>query len=167
MQRADIWLTPEQAASISGRSMIAIRALVQATTEDDGTRHLLQLRTGADGEPAYLLHRSLVSSEGLGTVTPDDVVEILSRRIEELEAENGVLRLRSSSMRHDTPPALEAPQAVVPRAAASMGAVGREGQADSTPSAAFWLILGGIIVITLVIIVYILVKQGVLGGLSN
>lgn len=162
MQRIEMWLTPEEAATTSGRSMIAIRALVQATSEDDGTRHLLQIRETAE-ESVYLLHRSLVSSEGLGTVGPDDVIERLSARIAELEAENEVLRLRSSSMRHEASTGSHVQPAPQPQ---EKQVVSRP-LADTGYNGSFWLVLGGIILTTFVIVLYILYKQGVFARYLN
>lgn len=159
MQVSEVWLTPEQAASVSGRSMIAIRALLQTTTEDDGARHLLQIFDDGAGGTAYRLHRSLVTSEGLRHIGADDVIEVLSRRVEELEAELEVLRLRSSSMRSEVSrPVVQAESPVIEPVQTS-AQLPTQGGDNST-----WIILGSIILITIVIVVYILFKQGFLSN---
>ncbi len=56
------WLTAEEASQLSGRSQIAMRALIQATLEDDEKKHLIKARSDeAAGAPfSFYLHRSLI-----------------------------------------------------------------------------------------------------------
>ena len=167
MTHDDIWLTPEQAAALSGRSMIAVRALIETTLEHEGTRHLLQIFESQDGnyESGYLLHRSLVTSEGLPVVQQTDVVERLSAKIQELEAEVEVLRFRAATVRQD--PASAAPMPIVQqvRQVAPVVPVPIPRSTPDTPQAggsggSFWVVLGIIILLTFVIVMFILFKQG-------
>lgn len=162
----DIWLTPEQAAILGGRSMIAVRALIEATLEQEGTRHLLQVFEQHDGnyESGYLLHRSLVTSQGLPEVQQSDIVERLSARVQELETEVEVLRFRAATVRQDPStafPRIEqvAPPVVAPIVAPIIKEV-RSPQSGSGSSSSFWIVLGVIILLTIVIVLIILFKQG-------
>jgi len=164
-----MWLTPEQAAAASGRSMIAIRALIETTLEQDGTKHLLQVFDGADSyEAGYLLHRSLVTTAGLGQVSAGDVVERLTARIQELESALEVERFRAASrsarIEASQQPAqpVVVPATVAPPTAPVPAPSAPSGRAEVS-NRSFWVILGILILITFVIVMYILFRQGFLG----
>ncbi len=163
---SEFWLTPEQAAAESGRSMIAIRALIETTLERDGTKHLLQVFDSADSyETGYLLHRSLVTGAGLGQADPNDVVERLTARIEELEGQLEVERFRSASLTakaEATPVPVPAPVPAPKPVSAPVAAARPAPPAPEQAGGPFWLVLGLIILITSVIILYILIRQGYL-----
>ena len=163
-----MWLTPEQAAAASGRSMIAIRALIETTLEQDGTKHLLQVFDGADSyEAGYLLHRSLVTTAGLGQVSAGDVVERLTARIQELESALEVERFRAASRSARIEASQQSVQpAVVPAAitpAAPVPAPAAPSRGVEVSNRSFWAVLGILILITFVIVMYILFRQGFLG----
>jgi hypothetical protein len=164
MSNQEIWLTPEQAAVLSNRSMIAVRALIETTLENEGTRHLLQVFKNSDDnyEAGYLLHRSLVTSEGLQSVRQSDVVEQLSSRIQELEAENEVLRFRSATVRHDAPitSAQIVSQPTVSFSPTPMPSPEKQKSQTGSSGVMFWVVLGLIFVVTIAAVLFILIKQG-------
>ena len=167
MSDQDIWLTPDQAADLSGRSMISIRALVETTYENEGTRHLLQVfkNQANANEVSYLLHRSLVTSGGLKDVQESDIVERLSARIQQLETEAEVLRFRAATVRQDStatasPPSIQVAQLVVEPPKPILPPDNIQPSKNNTSSGIFWLLLGLFILLTFVIVIFILIKQG-------
>jgi hypothetical protein len=167
MSDQEIWLTPDQAASLSGRSMISIRALAETTYENEGTRHLLQVFKNEvnANEPTFLLHRSLITAEGLLEVQESDVVERLSARIQQLEAEAEILRFRVATVRQDPIVAPSMPIMQETRAQATTPEPVTQPKITSEPKNSgggilFWTVLGLFILITFVIVMFILLKQG-------
>jgi len=91
------WFTAEEASALTGRSQIAMRALIQTALEDDTQKDLVKARNDeAAGTPfSFYLHRSLLENGHTPVVNPASRVEAPAVSFVDTQAFNELHELRA------------------------------------------------------------------------